>query len=141
MKRFIFSGLLVVTAIYLSACAGPDEQNKKKGQHKYGYNGDEPVSTTTETLPPTSTSPDSAADQAPKQDTTTPQPPPPTDTAKTQAGTQIQKKDYAYGTPVPNKPGFVTSPHAPYAGYVDVRGFPPGTEVKDPYTGKIFLVP
>ena len=45
-----------------------------------------------------------------------------------------------YGIPVPNKPGFVTSPHSS-AGYVDVRGFPPGTEVKDPYSGKIFLVP
>ena len=45
-----------------------------------------------------------------------------------------------YGTPVPGKPGFVTSPHSPYAGYVDVRGFPPGTEVKDPYTGKSFVV-
>ena len=45
------------------------------------------------------------------------------------------------GTPVPGKPGFVTSPHSPYAGYVDVRGFPPGTEVKDPYTGKSFQVP
>ena len=46
-----------------------------------------------------------------------------------------------YGTPVPGKPGFVTSPHSPNAGYVDVRGFPPGTEVKDPYSGKTFLVP
>jgi len=43
-------------------------------------------------------------------------------------------------TPVPGKPGFVTSPHSPYAGYVDVRGLPPGTEVKDPYTGKSFQV-
>ena len=51
------------------------------------------------------------------------------------------QRDLPYGIPVPNKPGFVTSPYAPKSGYVDVRGFPSGTEVKDPYTGKTFLTP
>ena len=55
----------------------------------------------------------------------------------------ISKKgdDLSYGTPVPGKTGFVTSPFSPNAGYIDVRGFAPGTPVKDPYTGKIFLTP
>jgi hypothetical protein len=51
------------------------------------------------------------------------------------------KRDIPYAIPVPNRPGFVTSPYSPKSGYVDVRGFPSGTEVKDPYSGKIFLTP
>ncbi len=49
--------------------------------------------------------------------------------------------DIPYGKQVPGKPGFVFSPYEPHQGYIDVRGFPPGTEVKDPYTQKSFLVP
>ena len=49
--------------------------------------------------------------------------------------------DPVYGTAVPDKPGLVISPFAPDSGYVDVTGFPPGTAVEDPYTGKIFLAP
>lgn len=52
-----------------------------------------------------------------------------------------KKRDVPYAIPIPNKPGFVTSPFSPTGGYVDVRGFPSGTEVKDPYSGKIFLTP
>jgi hypothetical protein len=47
----------------------------------------------------------------------------------------------AYGKPVPGKTGLVTSPYSPDGGYIDVRGFAPGTPVKDPYSGKIFLTP
>jgi len=51
------------------------------------------------------------------------------------------RTDLPYGVPVPNKPGFVISPYSPNAGYVDIRGFPTGAEVKDPYTGKVFITP
>lgn len=48
---------------------------------------------------------------------------------------------YPTGTKVSGKPGLVKSPYAPYAGDVDVKGIPSGTQVKCPYTGKIFIVP
>jgi hypothetical protein len=51
------------------------------------------------------------------------------------------RRDVPYGIPVADKPGFVTSPYSPDQGLVDVRGIPSGTEVKDPYTGKVFLRP
>jgi hypothetical protein len=54
---------------------------------------------------------------------------------------QRPRTDLPYAVPVPNKPGFVISPYSPNAGYVDIRGFPSGTEVKDPYTGKVFITP
>lgn len=54
---------------------------------------------------------------------------------------QRSRADLPYGVPVPNSPGFVTSPYSPHGGYVDVRGYASGIEVKDPYTGKIFLTP
>jgi hypothetical protein len=52
-----------------------------------------------------------------------------------------EEQNYPYGTRVPGKPGYVLSPYVPGAGEVDVRGFPPGAKVQDPYSGKIFLVP
>ena len=51
------------------------------------------------------------------------------------------KADIPYAIPVPGKRGFVISPFAPDSGYIDVRQFPPGTDVKDPFTGKVFRTP
>ncbi len=47
--------------------------------------------------------------------------------------------DLPYAKPAPGKPGYVISPY--HAGYVDVRGFTRGTQVRCPYTGRLFLVP
>jgi hypothetical protein len=51
------------------------------------------------------------------------------------------KADLPYGIPVPGHKGMVTSPYSPEGNYIDVSAFAPGSAVRDPYTGKIFLVP
>lgn len=82
---------------------------------------------------PPQTPPPAPIDQPPATETTT------TTTAPAEK-TAAAKGDYPYGVPVPGKPGFVRSPYSPDK-MTDVRGYAPGTEVKDPYTNKIFLVP
>jgi len=58
------------------------------------------------------------------------------------AAMEKAKVDLPYGSPVPGRKGMVTSPYVPEEGkYVDVTGFASGSVVKDPYTGKLFLVP
>lgn len=60
---------------------------------------------------------------------------PPPRSAATQGAT------VPYARPVPGKPGYVYSPFDPNGGYVDVTGYKPGSKAKDPYSGKIFIVP
>jgi len=42
---------------------------------------------------------------------------------------------------VPGKPGYVLSPFDARGRYVDVSGYPSGSQAKDPWTDKIFIVP
>ncbi len=124
----------------LAACgdeSGPrTRQNAAQtGSNNYGYQQATPGTATdfVTDATPTPTPPATTTDVTSTTSTTTTTTPP--------TAPATEQKSIPYGTPVAGKPGFVTSPHAPYAGYVDVRGFPPNTEVKDPYSGKIFLVP
>ena len=66
---------------------------------------------------------------------------PPTVLRASAAPPEKAKGDMPYGIPVPGRKNLVTSPYLPDGTYVDVSAFAPGTPVKDPYTGKIFLVP
>ena len=51
------------------------------------------------------------------------------------------RKSYAYGIPIPGKPGFVRSPYAPSKGEIDIRRYPKGTQLKCPSTGETFIAP
>ena len=62
----------------------------------------------------------------------------PSPTPSRNPSTQAQ---YPTAKPVPGKPGYVFSPFDPSGGYVDVNGYTSGQKVKDPYSGKIFVVP
>ncbi len=55
--------------------------------------------------------------------------------------TTSQSPALPYAKPVPGKPGYVYSPFDPNGGYVDVTGYASGSKAKDPYSGKIFIVP
>ena len=133
MKRFLVPASLAVTLALFSACETTSQRPppKKPG----GFHHTTP--TVTERPAP---DPNEEPDRQPKSEkpdklsvnepTVNPVPEQPKVVGELQ-----------YGKQVPGKPGFVTSPFSPYSGYIDVRGFPPGTEVKDPYSGKSFLVP
>ncbi len=51
-----------------------------------------------------------------------------------------QKDAVPFGIPIPGRPNLVESPFTP-GRCIDIAGFAPGAEVKDPYTDRIFRIP
>lgn len=93
----------------------------------------QPRQPTVQTQPAPASSPRVTRNTTPETPRSSPSPAPRSVTAPATS--------YPTAKAVPGKPGYVFSPYDPNGGYVDVSGFSPGSKVKDPYSGKIFLVP
>ena len=128
MKRILLPASLAVTLALFAAC---DEGNHRPPKNKGGFRSTD--TTVTEKPRP---EPGDEVEKPEKHEKPSPNEP----TVNPVPDQPVHVGEIPYGKAVPGKPGFVFSP-SDQLKYIDVRGFPPGTEVKDPYSGKSFLVP
>ena len=127
MKRIFVPASLAVSLALFNACdEGNHRSNRRGGFH--------PTNPTNEEKPRPEPGEETEKPEKPEKPTANEPIVKPVPDAPVHVG------EIPYGKAVPGKPGFVFSP-SDQLKYIDVRGFPPGTEVKDPYSGKSFLVP
>jgi hypothetical protein len=126
--------LALLAVFFISACSDVEEPPMRVRHRiaRYPATGPEQYPPQQQPFNPNAPPPENVAPQEPTASAPAPAP--------TAMSARTEKGDHPYGIPVPGKPHVVESPFSP-GKYVDVEGFPPGTEVKDPYTQKIFLVP
>jgi type IV secretory pathway VirB10-like protein len=136
MKRTFAPAALALAAILFSSCV---EQPPKHPERKSGFHP--PPGSDTQVANNPAPDENSSSDTKPANPDANKPAPDPKPQGPAVQDQPVAKGEIPYAKPVPGKPGFVFSPYDQYKGYIDVRGFPPGTEVKDPYSGKSFLVP
>jgi hypothetical protein len=123
---------LLLAGFFLASCSDMDEPPQRVRQQRAARYPEQGAAQNPTGQQPFNANAAPSTENAPAQENAPP-------TAATPSA-KVAKGDYPYGIPVPGKPHVVESPFSP-GKFIDVEGFPPGTEVKDPYTGKIFRVP
>ena len=138
MTRSVFSILAGASLLAVTGCQTMVYDDPPRPRFNENYLGTPPQSTTA--LPRETVAPVTPTDVYRPPVTPVPRSSS-SQTTQLPSNATAPAREIPIGTPVAGKPGFVTSPYKPTAGYVDVRGFSPGEQVKCPYSGKIFLVP
>ena len=166
MKSSLFRILGATAGLALVSCASnpwantPPRREKPDNTERYGqdtannhnpnpYLANSPDTSKPEPTHAASTPPPATSETTTTTTTTTTEPAPPSVEHTTTVTTEVApppvrpaaSSSLPFGTPVPGKPGFVYSPYDKTAGMIDVKDIASGTKVRDPYTGKIFLVP